>query len=192
MTIKWRSIDTGAGNFIYLHGMLGLPQWLSSKESPYNAGDEGDTSLIPGPGRLPGSSHDNSLQCSHLEGHMDRGAWRAMVHWVAESGHNWSDWARTGCYSSWFLPIITSKNQKLEEYFSGEGILERLWKTFERSWRHLIMFWEIEQGNCVCVYVCVCMYVPLVSWFKCSCKANIVDTQFLGFLLHPQRSLSVA
>ena len=68
--------------------MLGLPQWLSGKESPYDAGDAGDTGLIPGSGRLPGSGHDNSLQYSHLEGHMDRGAWQAIVHQVAKNGHN--------------------------------------------------------------------------------------------------------
>ena len=68
--------------------MLGLPQGLSGKDSAYNAGDAGDTSLIPGLGRLPGRGHDNSLQYSHLEGHIDRGGWRAIVHWVAKNGHN--------------------------------------------------------------------------------------------------------
>ena len=47
-----------------------------------NAGDPG---LIPGSGRLPGEGNDNLLQYSCLENPMDRGAWQAMVHGVAES-----------------------------------------------------------------------------------------------------------
>ena len=49
----------------------GLPQWLSSKESTYNAGDTGDVGLIPRWRRFPGGGHDNPLQYSCLE---DRGA----------------------------------------------------------------------------------------------------------------------
>ena len=44
-----------------------------------------DMGLIPGWGRSPGGGHDNSLQCSCLENPMDRGAWRAIDHVVAES-----------------------------------------------------------------------------------------------------------
>jgi len=51
---------------------LGLPQWLSSKESACDAGDEG---LIPGLGRSPARGRDNPLQYSCLENSMDRGAW---------------------------------------------------------------------------------------------------------------------
>ena len=40
--------------------------------------------LIPGSGRSPGG-HGNPLQYSSLENPMDRGAWRATVHGVAES-----------------------------------------------------------------------------------------------------------
>ena len=35
---------------------------------------------------VPGGGHGNRLQCSCLEDPMDRGAWRATVHSVAESG----------------------------------------------------------------------------------------------------------
>ena len=55
------------------------------KNLPANAGDIRDAGLIPGSGRFPGGGHDNSLQYSCLENLMDRGAWRAMVHGVAES-----------------------------------------------------------------------------------------------------------
>ena len=62
--------------------VLGLLQWLSSKEFTCNAGDEG---LIPGLGRSPGGRHDNSLWYSWLEHPMDWGAWQATVHRVTKS-----------------------------------------------------------------------------------------------------------
>ena len=61
---------------------MGLPWWLSGKESTGNAGD---TVLIPGLGRSPGGGHGNSLQYSCLENPMDRGAWWAIFHGIAKS-----------------------------------------------------------------------------------------------------------
>ena len=40
---------------------------------------------MPGSGRSPGEGNGNPLQCSCLENPMDRGAWWATVHGVAES-----------------------------------------------------------------------------------------------------------
>ena len=45
----------------------------------------GDTGLIPGLGRSSGVGNGNLLQSSCLEDSMDRGAWWATVHEVAES-----------------------------------------------------------------------------------------------------------
>ena len=50
-----------------------------------NTGDLRDTGSIPGLGRSPGRGHGNPLQYSCLENPMDRGAWQATVHGVAES-----------------------------------------------------------------------------------------------------------
>ena len=52
------------------------------KASVCNVGDLG---LIPGLGRSPGEGNGNALQYSCLENLMDRGAWWATVHGVAES-----------------------------------------------------------------------------------------------------------
>ena len=52
---------------------LGLPQWLSGKESACNAGDKGDTGLIPGSGR--------SLQ-EEMAAHSSILAWRTP--WTEE------------------------------------------------------------------------------------------------------------
>ena len=73
--------------------MVGLPSWLSSKESAGNAGDAGDAGdadLIPGWGRSPGGGNGNPLQCSCLENPMDREAWRAAVHGVTRVRLNFS------------------------------------------------------------------------------------------------------
>ena len=55
------------------------------KNLPANAGGVGDPGSIPGLGRSPGGGNGNLLQYSCLENLMDRGAWQATVHGVAES-----------------------------------------------------------------------------------------------------------
>ena len=66
-----------------------MPQWSwafphdsDDKESTYNAGDSG---LIPGLGRSPGEGNGYPLQYSCLGNLMDRRAWKATDHGVAES-----------------------------------------------------------------------------------------------------------
>ena len=61
---------------------MGLPRWLSGKESSYDAGDAG---LIPGSGRSPGEGNGNPLKYSCLGNPVDRGAWQATVLAVAMS-----------------------------------------------------------------------------------------------------------
>ena len=58
---------------------------LVVKNPPANPGDISDVGSIPGWGRSPGEQ-GNPLQYSCLETPMDRGAWRAIVHWVSKSG----------------------------------------------------------------------------------------------------------
>ena len=67
---------------------LGLPQWLSGKESAYSAGDTGDTGLIPGSGRSPGGGNGNALQYSYQK---NPTAWWATVHRAAKSWTQLSD-----------------------------------------------------------------------------------------------------
>ena len=62
---------------------MGLPLWLSGKESSCNAGDSGVVGSTAGSGRSLGEGHDNPC----LENAMDRGAWQAAVHRIAK---NWT------------------------------------------------------------------------------------------------------
>ena len=63
---------------------LGLPRWLSGKESACSTGDTGDKGAIPGLGRSPRGRNGNLLQFSCLENSTDRGAWQATVHGVTK------------------------------------------------------------------------------------------------------------
>ena len=65
--------------------ILGLPQWLSGKESTCNEGETGHIGLIPRSGRSPEGGYSNPLQYSCLGNPMDKGAWQATVHSVTKS-----------------------------------------------------------------------------------------------------------
>ena len=67
----------------------GFPRGAVVKYLPANAGDAGDTGLIPGLGKSPGGGNGNPLHYSCQDNPMDRGAWKATVHGVAGVGHNW-------------------------------------------------------------------------------------------------------
>ena len=64
-------------NITHTHTHIGLPSWLSDKESFCNARD---MVSIPGLGRYPAKENSNPLQYSFLEYTIDREAWWAIVH----------------------------------------------------------------------------------------------------------------
>ena len=55
------------------------------KNPPANMGDVRDMGSISGSERFPGEGHCNPFQYSFLESPVDREAWWATVHRVAES-----------------------------------------------------------------------------------------------------------
>ena len=61
---------------------MGFPGSSVVKNLPASAGDVGS---IPDLGRSSGGGNGNPLQDSCLENSMDRGAWWAIIHGVAES-----------------------------------------------------------------------------------------------------------
>ena len=64
-------------------GTTNFPGSSDGKASAYSAGDLGS---IPGSGRSPGEGNGNPLQDSCLGNPMDKGAWQATVHGIAELG----------------------------------------------------------------------------------------------------------
>ena len=75
----------GEGLWPVALGGLGFPGGASGKEPPASAGDVRGLGSVPGWGRSPGGGQGNPLQYSCLENPMDRGAWQATVHRVAQS-----------------------------------------------------------------------------------------------------------
>ena len=102
-TLSWSSLHkcvwshfTGVRGTVSEAGgiLVGLPRWLSGKESACNAGDTRVTGFILGSGRTTGGGHGNPLQYSCLENLMDRGDWWASVHRVTEIRIQWK-WMST-------------------------------------------------------------------------------------------------
>ena len=67
---------------------VSFPGGSEGKESACSARDLG---LIPESGRSPGEENGNPFQYSCLENPMNRGAWQATVHGVAQSQTQLSD-----------------------------------------------------------------------------------------------------
>ena len=68
-----------------LKTVRGFPGGSAVKNPLANAGETGDMDSITELKRVPREGHGNPLQYSCWENLMDRGAWQAMVHGVAES-----------------------------------------------------------------------------------------------------------
>ena len=78
-----RKLQTGSSISLFkTSNVKGFPSGSDSKGSACSAGD---LDSVSGVGRSPGEGNDHSLQYSCLENSMDRGAWQATVHGVAES-----------------------------------------------------------------------------------------------------------
>ena len=89
----------------------GFPGGSVVKNPPASSGELGS---VPGSGRSPGGRNDNPLQCSCLGNPMDRGAWWATVHGVAESRRWLSHWTTTTTSYYWGVFFITA-------FHSGQG-----------------------------------------------------------------------
>ena len=90
----WGGREAQQGGDICIHIAIhwaSFPCGSAVKDPPANAGDAG---LIPGLGRFLGEGN-NSVQYSCLENPMDRRAWWATVHGVAQSQTRLRDWTTT-------------------------------------------------------------------------------------------------
>ena len=79
---KYLKRSSGVLQFDLTDYSLDFPGGSDGKESACNAGNLG---LIPGSGKSPGEGDGYPLQYSCLENAMDRRAWQATVHGVANS-----------------------------------------------------------------------------------------------------------
>ena len=77
----------------------GFPGGISRKESACQCSRPRDLGLIPGSGRSPREGDGNPLHCSCLNS-MDKGAWWAIVHEVANNWTKLSDFDFTLCLTS--------------------------------------------------------------------------------------------
>ena len=82
MKQNWQNYKEKVGKSIII--VIGLPLWLSNKESACSTGEARDIGSIPGLGRPLGEENGTPLQYSCLGNPMDRGTWQATVHEVAK------------------------------------------------------------------------------------------------------------
>ena len=83
------AVTNGKIPFLFLR-LSNITFWASHvalivKNLSASAREVKEAGLIPGSGRSPGGGHGNPLQYSCLEKPMDRGAWWATIHMVAQS-----------------------------------------------------------------------------------------------------------
>ena len=121
---------------------------LVVKNLPANAGDLGDTGLIPGLGRSPGEGNSNPLQYSCLENPMDRGTWKATVHGVTKSWTWLSDWTELNWKEKAIVATFFVKENTLYVYmfvgFPGGTVVKNhlpVQKTQE------IPVWSLDQED---------------------------------------------
>ena len=110
---------------------------LLVKKPPANTGDLEDEGSVSGLGRSPGGEHGNPLQYSCLEKSMDRGAWWATVHGVAEhqTRLRWLSTAQHSQVVKWWqwllFPTVSRLRQCSHKVLSG--LLHLTWLCLRRA-----------------------------------------------------------
>ena len=84
--------------------------------------DAGDMGSIPGLGGSPGEGYGNPLQSSCLVNPMDRGAWWATVHGVAQSPTWHSDWKHYWYLLHLFLSFLKIQRWQKSNDISYSGV----------------------------------------------------------------------
>ena len=119
----------------------GFPGGTSGNESTDNAWDARDLGSIRGLEWSPGGGHGNPLQYSFLENPVDKGAWKATVHWFTKS-QTWLTWLSTytnklrictGSFKLIYIYIMFNKSN-VKKYKST--IHSFCLKEFLKSFKH--------------------------------------------------------
>ena len=111
---------------------MGLPRWLSGRESACDIGDE---SSVPGWGRSPEGGNGNPLQYSCLENPMDREVWWATVRGVAKSQTkvNTQHWQTDRLWTTVLrLLKIYKQNYHMLQQFYSSVYLEKISTNLRR------------------------------------------------------------
>ena len=116
---------------------------LVVKNLPANAGEVRTTGLIPGLGRSPGGGAWQPFQYTCLENPMERGAWRATVHRVAES---WIQPKQLSTHVRVLVPSVKPEDGKWERKASEDLIRPFL----ERQELVLINMWRVFRNHFAC------------------------------------------
>ena len=106
-------------------GFLGGPV---VKNPPANAEDVGGMGSIPGLGRSPGVGNDIRHQYSCQVNAVKRGAWWAIIHGVAKTGTQLSDWACRWLKNrnAFLTALLTRKSSGLDRTWSGSKVISLL------------------------------------------------------------------
>ena len=96
----WGGRDAQQGGDICIHIAINWASFPCSSALKYPPANAGHAGLIPGLGRFLGEGNNNPLQYSCQENPMDRRAWWATVHGVAQSQTRLSDWTTKSQFTS--------------------------------------------------------------------------------------------
>ena len=144
--------------------MLGLPQWLSGKKSPYNAGDAGDTSFNPWIGKTPWK---RPWQLTPVFSPGGSHGQRSLAGYSPSGCKEWTQLKRLSLHR--MLLFMIPPNYYFKESEAG-GILFRgknfgaplkdFWEELE-TFDHVLRNWTGKL--CVCVCVCMCAFSVLIQ-----------------------------
>ena len=152
-------------NFAWAFQMVLVVDKLSA-----TAGNALSPCSIPGSGRSPGGGHCGPLQYSCLENPMDRRAWWAAFHKVAQTWR-WLKWLSTASNLCHVLemhsPIcLSSALSKLEFQATGEKKRERHFKSQAENYEISVWIYVL------CLSVHLCFGVTLL---KLVCKWALIQ-----------------
>ena len=131
----------------------------------------GDPGLIPGSGRSPGEGSAYPLQYSCLENSMDRGAWKATVHDVAESRTRLStEHARIRC--SWSSARHTQTHTHTHTHTLSQVSCVESWVILKCAWNSDVPGQVQKVPSAVLAEQILSLQLP-----SCTCS-KVPDIQF--------------
>ena len=101
----------------------GLPRWLSGEEPACQCKRDRRCRFSPWVGRSLGEGNGNPFLFACLGSTMDRGAWQATVHGVAQS-QTWPKWLRTSCTK---VSMLLGSRLQITVTWAREPLVRSIW-----------------------------------------------------------------